>query len=76
MKVLYLLEADDCHGGAGDHNEDADDKEDVSDFVLERTLGIIPVGNHEFLMSEILILAKFTTRHAASPAARHFQPFL
>ena len=40
---FHLFEADDCHGGTGDHDEDAEDEEEVEDLVAERAVREAPV---------------------------------
>ena len=45
IKMAHLFKTDDCHCGAGDHDEDTEDEEDVEDLVSERTLGETPVRN-------------------------------
>ena len=41
--IIHLFEADDCHGGAGDHDEDAEDEEEVEDLVAEGAVRKAPV---------------------------------
>ena len=41
--VVHLFEADDCDGCAGDHDEDAEDEEEVQDLVAEGAVGEAPV---------------------------------
>ena len=41
--IVHLFEADDCHGGAGDHDEDAEDEEEVEDLVAEGAVREAPV---------------------------------
>ena len=45
----YLFEADDCHGGAGDHDEDAEDEEEVQDLVAQGAVREAPVRYLNYL---------------------------
>ena len=40
---VHLFEADDCHCGAGDHDEDAEDEEEVQDLVAQGAVREAPV---------------------------------
>ena len=41
--IVDLFEADDCHCGAGDHDEDAEDEEEVQDLVAQGAVREAPV---------------------------------
>ena len=41
--TVHLFEADDCHCGAGDHDEDAEDEEEVQDLVAQGAVREAPV---------------------------------
>ncbi len=48
----YLSEADDCHGGARDHDEDAEYEKDVEDLVAEGAVRESPMRYLESQLGE------------------------